>query len=143
MQGKRFWYGPEVEGRFTGISTVFVREEIPEDAHLYPHIYFTFEYMAAAILDPRKMQDIVVISDFKKQHVTLEITQFQFPEIPYILRNTCHILVRVSLPIIEKLKPTDTITLDVEPYNVYTVTKWNMQHVQPIDYSFDSNKPTI
>jgi hypothetical protein len=143
MQGKPYFYGPEVEGRYTGIQTVFVREQFPEDAPKYPHIYFTVEFMEKAIHDERLMQDIITISDLKTQQITLEIFPSQFDKIPYALRNTCHILVRVSLPIIEKLKPSDTITLDVEPYNVYTITKWNMQHVAPTDYSFDSNKPTV
>ena len=54
MYGKKQWRGREVEGRYSDIMTYFVRELSEEDGiedfvGLYPHFYFTIEYVTKMI----------------------------------------------------------------------------------------------
>ena len=49
MYGKQQWSGREVEGRYSDMMTLFVRELGDginvEDLRKYPHYYFTIEYV--------------------------------------------------------------------------------------------------
>lgn len=145
MQGTQFWYGREAEGRLTPMPSVFCRNKIPDDYKDYPHIYFTVEYIDKCITDTKKQfwEQISNILDEEKHFVTLEVNQRQLQgdKIPPSIFNRAHILLRVSCPEFEQLKPTDTVTLDIKPFNVYTITKYNMQKVTSNDYVFDRRKP--
>jgi len=53
MYGKQQWRGREVEGRYSDIMTLFIRElgdgiDV-EDLRDYPHYYFTIEYVSKMI----------------------------------------------------------------------------------------------
>ena len=142
MIERHFWYGLEVEGRFTGIETCFVRRIVPSDYQRYPHVYFTWEYVRMLISkeSKKKEKNIGETWDYVREIicdrtlVTLEIQPGDIVYIPHDIRNRVHIIVRVSLPDMDHLKSTDTIAIDSKMYDVYTVTKNQMQHTPPEEY---------
>jgi hypothetical protein len=141
MQGTDYWVGREVEGKLSPIPSVFCRYKIPKNYENYPHIYFTVEYIDLCISDTggELWNTISNILDDEKQYVTLEVIprQLQNNKIPPSIFNRAHILLRVSCPEFEQLKSTDTVTIDIKPFNVYTITKYNMQKVTSENYVYD------
>lgn len=131
MIERKYWFGLEVEGRFTGLQTCFVRHEIPKDAEIWPHIYFTHEFIRGV-----KQWVLVraLVFDKKPRAITFEVTPDLIGRIPLDIYNRCHIIMRLSCPEMELLKSTDTVAIDQRPYNVFTVMKGTMQSVKPEEY---------
>jgi len=148
MYGKKVWRGREVEGRYSDIMTYFVREldkEIEnEDIAMYPHFYFTIEYVTKMInptigSTTRDMytDSIRKILDNSYNAVTLEANDQTLKKIPTDLFNRCHIIYRVQDDAMQYLKDTDTFRVDAGWYRVSQVTKCNMMHINPDNYKFD------
>jgi hypothetical protein len=148
MYGKKVWRGREVEGRYSDIMTYFVREldkEIEnEDIAMYPHFYFTIEYVTKMInptigSTTRDMytDSIRKILDNSYNAVTLEANDQTLKKIPTDLFNRCHIIYRVQDDAMQYLKDTDTFSVDAGWYRVSQVTKCNMMHINPDNYKFD------
>ena len=148
MYGKKVWRGREVEGRYSDIMTYFVREldnEIEnEDIAMYPHFYFTIEYVTKMInptvgSTTREMytNSIRKILDNSYNAVTLEANSTTLKNIPTDLFNRCHIIYRVQDDALQYLKDTDTFSVDAGWYRVSQVTKCNMMHINPYNYKFD------
>jgi hypothetical protein len=148
MYGKKVWRGREVEGRYSDIMTYFVREldkEIEnEDIAMYPHFYFTIEYVTKMInptvgSTTREMytNSIRKILDNSYNAVTLEANSTTLKNIPTDLFNRCHIIYRVQDDAMQYLKDTDTFSVDAGWYRVSQVTKCNMMHINPDNYKFD------
>ena len=136
MYGKPYWYGKEVEGRFSDILTVFVRETIPSDYNEYPHIYFTIEYIKKCI-EYNSWNRIENIVHQTKMLVTIEANSETLKDIPTSIFNLIHIIYRIIDPNLEKLKKYDTLSIDTEWYNTYQITKQHMLHTTNDDYKFD------
>ena len=148
MYGKKVWRGREVEGRYSDIMTYFVREldkEIEnEDIAMYPHFYFTIEYVTKMInptvgSTTREMytNSIRKILDNSYNAVTLEANSTTLKNIPTDLFNRCHIIYRVQDDAMQYLKDTDTFSVDAGWYRVHQVTKCNMMEINPDNYKFD------
>jgi len=135
MYGKSFWYGREVEGRFSDIDTVFVRGSVPDNYKDYPHIYFTIEYVEMACVHGN-WDDIHDILE-TNQIVTLEANAKTIDRIPMSVFNRAHIIYRIADINVEKLKQTDTISIDAGWYRVHQITKCHMMDIKPDDYKFD------
>jgi len=135
MYGKSFWYGREVEGRFSDIDTVFVRGTVPDNYKDYPHIYFTIEYVEMACVHGN-WDDIHDILE-TNQIVTLEANAKTIDRIPMSVFNRAHIIYRIADINVEKLKQTDTISIDAGWYRVHQITKCHMMDIKPDDYKFD------
>ena len=135
MYGKSFWYGREVEGRLSDIDTVFVRGTVPDNYKEYPHIYFTIEYVEMACVHGN-WDDIHAILE-TNQIVTLEANTKTIDRIPMSVFNRAHIIYRIADPNVEKLKQTDTISIDAGWYRVHQITKCHMMDIKPDDYKFD------
>ena len=138
MYGKDIWFGKEVEGRYSDIETVFIRKGKLPDNHvigIYPHIYFTIEYIKEAIKN-NNWSDIHLVLDCKKI-VTIEATAETFEAIPMSVFNRVHIIYRIPDKFVEKLKSTDTLSIDAGWYRVEQITKYNMQKITPDSYKFD------
>ena len=54
--------------------------------------------------------------------------------------NRAHIIYRITDPNLEKLKDTDTLSIDAGWYRVHQITKCNMMSINPDDYKFDRIK---
>lgn len=141
MQGLDYWYGPEVEGRHTGIQTVFRRNKLPDNWINYPHIYFTIEAIIEFIKKDN-WDEIIDILNLSYKYITCEINSDTIDKIPKRVFNHCHMLYRVGIPNkdIDKLKAMDTITLDNGSYNIYAVSKNIMQKVTADNYAVDRIK---
>lgn len=151
MYGKKQWRGREVEGRYSDLMTYFVRElyeddDIEEIVDLYPHFYFTIEYVTKMI-DPtmgagtreRHMKVIRAILDKTFNAVTLEANAATLKKIPIDMFNRCHIIYRIQDDAVQHLKDTDTFSVDAGWYRVSQVTKCNMMHINPDNYKFDED----
>ena len=134
MYGLKNWYGKEVEGRYSDIETVFVREEIPKNYKEYPHIYFTIEYV-----EKTDWKDIHKILE-TKQIVTIESNNKLMNNIPISVFNRVHIIYRIKDINVSKLKKTDTISIDNDWYRVHQVMKDTLMEIKPDDYKFDRIK---
>ncbi len=142
MYGKKQWRGRECEGRYSDIMTFFVRElengkllvKTPQE---YPHYYFTIEYMKRCFENTREMEVIREILDVSNCAVTIEATAENIERIPPDLFNRCHIIYRIQDTAVQRLKDTDTLSIDAGWYRVSQVTKCNMMHINPDNYKFD------
>lgn len=133
----RYWFGPEVEGRYTGLETFFVRSGFPPDdlTSMYPHCYIT-NNMVSIATDEDWNKCIDYITNENKI-VTIEFDEGQLDLIPARLRNIAHLLLRIQSKDIAKLKSTDTVAVDAETYNCWTISKYNMQKVSNENYAVD------
>ena len=143
MYGKNQWRGREVEGRYSDIMTWFVRS-LNEDKGLdvsitdYPHYYFTIEYMKLTILPTTpELETIRHILDSTNNAVTIEADKHTLDELPPDLVNRCHIIYRIQDNALQKLKDTDTLSVDAGWYRVHQIMKCNMMEMAPDNYKFD------
>ena len=138
MYSKDYWYGKEVEGRYCDIETVFVRAKIPDNWSSYPHIYFTIEYIGELAKDNSKFETELMQKIFDSNiTISIEVNSATLHLISPKWLQRCHCIYRILDSNIQLLKKYDTISLDQGWYNVYQITKNNMQHIQPDDYKFD------
>jgi hypothetical protein len=134
MHGKDNWVGREVEGRYSDIMTLFIRKgDLPKNWKEYPHIYFTQEYMTE-----KKFDDISKILDSTHIPVTVEATPKTFDDIPVYLFNRVHVIYRIPDVNVQKLKKTDTLSIDAGWYRVQQITKCHLMDITPDDYKFDT-----
>jgi hypothetical protein len=144
MYGKKVWKGLEVEGRFSDIMTVFVRELIDNklpvnDLKEYPHYYFTIEYIASMIesRDSKHFLAIREILDTTHAVVTIEANKATLKGISTDLVNRCHIIYRIQDDALQLLKATDTVSIDAGWYRCHMIAKMHMQETTPDSYKFD------
>jgi len=143
MYGKQQWRGREVEGRYSDIMTLFIRElgdgiDV-DDLRDYPHYYFTIEYVSKMIQtkSTAHFEAIREILDTTNGVVTIEANKDTLKNIPPDLFNRCHIIYRVIDDAVQLLKDTDTFSVDAGWYRVHQVTKCNMMEINPDNYKFD------
>jgi len=154
MYGKKQWRGREVEGRYSDIMTFFVRElgdGIDVETLLeYPHYYFTVEYIEKMLgltstdllksthtINKEYIAAIRQILDETNAAVTIEANSKIISAIPPDLFNRCHIIYRIIDDSVQKLKQTDTLSIDAGWYRVHQITKCNMMEINPDNYKFD------
>jgi hypothetical protein len=142
MYGKDQWRGREVEGRYADMMTYFVRDIAKgidvKDYREYPHYYFTIEYMKKfQQVDPLLIDPIREILDTTNCVVTIEADGHVLECIPPDIFNRCHIIYRIQDEALQKLKDTDTFSVDAGWYRVHQVTKCNMMEINPDNYKFD------
>lgn len=140
MYGKSYWYGKEVEGRFSDIETVFVRSEVPDNYVDYPHVYFTIEYIRRALENNNMLQPIYNILDTSNKMITIEASNDTIDKIPMSIFNRVHIIYRILDSNVAKLKKTDTLSIDAGWYRVHQIMKCNLMEINPDDYKFDRLK---
>ena len=138
MYNASYWYGKECEGRLSDIETVFVRKDVPSNFQEYPHIYFTIEYIEARVKD-KEWGTILGILD-TRQYVTVEANASTLEKIPMNIFNRAHIIYRISDPNFQRLKETDTLSIDQDWYRVHQITKCNMMQMTPDSYKYDRRK---
>ena len=142
MYGKDQWIGKEVEGRYSDILTYFVRDlsfglDLVDHLHEYPHYYFTIEYMKNCGKDSDEIRQIRHILDKTNCAVTIEANDTTLKQLPPDLFNRCHIIYRINDENVQKLKETDTLSIDAGWYRVHQITKCNMMEINPDNYKFD------
>ncbi len=147
MYGKDQWRGREVEGRYSDMMTYFIRD-IGEGIDVkylreYPHYYFTIEYTKKAInsdkwQNKQNLYDpIRSILDSTNSVVTIEANNDVLKNLPPDIFNRCHVIYRIQDEALQKLKDTDTFSVDAGWYRVHQVTKCNMMEIKPDNYKFD------
>ena len=141
---KKYWFGKEVEGRFTDIETLFVadinaaaNDGIFEDAP--SHIYICSPATQQLISDENDEMDWSKLFDLinQKTFISIEATPEMLVDIPPMLRIHCHIMLMINCEEAGMLKKTDSIKLVYDDYSLYCTTVHNMQRVAPDDYKFD------
>jgi hypothetical protein len=154
MYGKKQWRGREVEGRYSDMMTFFVRElgdglEV-ETLLEYPHYYFTVEYMekmlgvtisdmikGVANTNKEYITTIRQILDETNAAVTIEANSKIISHIPPDLFNRCHVIYRIQDEAVQKLKQTDTLSIDAGWYKCHMIAKMHMQETTPGSYLYD------
>ena len=147
MYGKKQWFGKEVEGRYSDIMTMFIRDLDHKNYNSYginiknitdiPHYYFTIEYMMKCDVGNHYEAAIRWILDETECVVTIEATDKNINDIPPDLFNRCHIIYRIADSNVAKLKKTDTLSIDAGWYRVHQIMKCNLMEITPDDYKFD------
>ncbi len=140
MYGKAQWKGKEVEGRYSDMMTYFVRDlefGFHEDLNEYPHYYFTIEYMKKCYEETDEINQIRHILDKTNCVVTIEANDITLKRLPPDLFNRCHIIYRIHDENVQKLKKTDTLSIDAGWYRVHQIMKCNLMEINPDDYKFD------
>jgi len=148
MYNKKQWKGLEVEGRYSDLMTMFIRD-LEKDGNKnsygllvdnlgeYPHYYFTIEYMKKCHENTPYIDTIRWILDYSNMAVTIEADKDTIERIPPDLINRCHIIYRIHDKALQVLKDTDTLSIDAGWYRVHQVTKLNMMEITPSSYKFD------
>jgi len=148
MYNKKQWKGLEVEGRYSDLMTMFIRD-LEKDGNKnsygllvdnlgeYPHYYFTIEYMKKCHENTPYIDTIRWILDSSNMAVTIEADKDTIERIPPDLVNRCHIIYRIHDKALQVLKDTDTLSIDAGWYRVHQVTKLNMMEITPSSYKFD------
>lgn len=142
MYGKPQWRGREVEGRFSDIMTLFVRELINDKLDVasineYPHYYFTIEYMLKCFENTTYIKVVREILDKSNCVVTIEANAETIKRIPPDLFNRCHIIYRIQDTAMQRLKQTDTLSIDAGWYRCHMIAKMHMQETTPNSYIYD------
>jgi hypothetical protein len=154
MYGKQQWIGREVEGRYSDMMTFFVRElgngiDV-DDLHHFPHYYFTMEYVEKMLgltlsdtlkgnhnTDKEYIAAIRGILDTTNCVVTIEANNKIIDCLPPDLFNRCHIIYRIIDTAVQKLKDTDTLSIDAGWYRCHMIAKMHLQETTPDNYKFD------
>ena len=134
-----YWWGPEVEGRLSGINTIFIRT-LPEPHFLLElddvqHIYLTNYFVNMA--ENADWDEIVDAYEYWNVPITIEVDNDCLDLVPARIRNFAHILLRLKSTDALRLKPTDSIAIDGEIYNCLVATKYTMQSVSNEAYQYD------
>jgi hypothetical protein len=135
---KGYWYGKEVEGRYTDIDTLFISDfkALPVNFTIeQPHVYFC-SGAVQQLIDENKFDTIFDM--LTSRIISLEVTPGMLEKIPAMLRIHCHILLMISATDAGLLKKTDSIKVVYDDYSLYCTTVHNMQQVTPNDYKFDT-----
>lgn len=136
MYNQNVWYGKEVEGRLSDLQTVFIRKgDLPLNHVEYPHIYFTIEYITNCV--KTNNWDVIHKLLETKKIVTIEANADTIEKVPMSVFNQVHILYRIHDPFLERLKKTDTLSIDAGWYRCHQIMKCNLQQIVPDDYKFD------
>lgn len=119
MTGQTQWEGIEVEGRLSGLLTLFLRG-VPESFQAlssYPHVFVDHETDFA---DPRWREFAEYLTTGYKGMVTLSIQAAQLAQAPetfgHALLNRSHIMLVIDIAAVPVLKPTDTVKVHTAPY---------------------------
>lgn len=144
MYGKKIWRGREVEGRYSDLMTLFVRDlldtpnaDIGVNYTEYPHYYFTIEYMRKCYENTPYIQVIRDILDQTNMAITIEADADTIERLSPDLVNRCHIIYRISDNALQVLKDTDTLSIDANWYRCHMIAKMHMQETKPSNYMFD------
>jgi hypothetical protein len=148
MYNKKQWAGREVEGRYSDLMTMFIREleqNVNENSHGlcvdnlsdYPHYYFTIEYMRKCSENTQYIHTIRWILDSSNMAVTIEADKDTLERIPPDLVNRCHIIYRICDNALQVLKDTDTVSIDAGWYRCHMIAKMHMQETKPANYIHD------
>jgi hypothetical protein len=134
---KGYWYGKEVEGRFTDIDTLFIADfkSLPPNFNIeQPHVYVC-SGATQQLIDENNWQ--MIFEMIKSRIISIEVTPGMLEKVPAMLRIHCHILLMLSASDAKLLKKTDSIKVVYDDYSLYCTTVHNMQQVTPDDYKFD------
>jgi hypothetical protein len=143
---KGYWYGKEVEGRFTDIDTLFISDltEIAEKGitsieNIPAHIYLCSTAVQQLIrgIEGFGWETIFALKD-NVTFFSIEATPSMVGQIPPMIRIHSHILLMISEPAASLLKETDSIKIVYNDYSLLCTTVHNMQRVTPDDYKFDT-----
>lgn len=132
MQGKANWQGKEIEGRYHGLSTYFIRHEIgivPDYVH---HLYFTIEFF-----DNKDAVEQIESWLGEQFIISIETSKDKYHLLTPNMKVWAHIIYRIDDELPHDLKETDSIFIDKGKYNVLCFIKHQAYKVNPIDYSND------
>ena len=144
METQKQWIGVEVEGRLSGMRTLFQRA-VPADfaaCHKLPHIFIDHFFDFA---DPRWQEFRAFLATEYAGMVTLSVELYKLNEAPHTygheLLNRAHIMVVIDCPALLNLKPTDTVKLTWAPYRARSFIWECGQLVEPQHYAADVIHP--
>lgn len=139
---KEHWRGIECEGRYTGLETLFIGDITSSilDGHIPDkpgHIYFCSTATSQLMNGERTWEWFLEWILSCDMIVSLEVDAGELREIPPAIRNKVHIMYMYHDSDFELLKATDSMKVVHDDYQLYCVTKHNMQKVTSDGYTND------
>ena len=139
---KEHWRGIECEGRYTGLDTLFIGDITSTllDTHLptnLSHIYFCSTTTTQLIDGARTWEWFLTLIQNCNMIVSLEVNQGDLRKVPAAIRNKVHIMYMYHDNEFDLLKSTDSMKVVHDDYQLYCVTKHNMQKVTSDGYTND------
>jgi hypothetical protein len=131
--------GPEVEGRWTGIPTLFLNQAgsgMDLRAALEKHPELPHVYIASGPLGREQWEPAEIALNAGKM-VTLAIPESMVPLIPERLRQECHLQVLLDVNCIDFLKPGDELRVLRAPLDTLSFIVGQGLLSEPVDYNFD------
>lgn len=129
------WYGSEVEGRFTGLPTLFLtqlEDRLPDR----PHVFLCPTVIQRA--SAAEVEQYLAMVKREGRVATLAVRPTDLSRLTPAMILLAHIMVDIPLPDGLTLKPTDTIKIELAPYTTKSVTLGQMQATFPCDYANDT-----
>jgi len=125
------WVGVEVEGRLSGLRTLFVASDPLPSIIDVPHVYFWEQYWKiSGFAQVQKCLDDKVL-------VTLETTLDNIANIPKQYIEQCHLMIKIPASSISSVKETDTVRLDIAPYLVKASPLFGFKTTEEKEYYAD------
>lgn len=149
---KKYWYGKEIEGRFTGLETLFISldfEEFEKVQTRFSHILIGTTLIDQLYEAERlKNQDFNVkttitwerieeLIDNEFKYFTIEAKPEQIKKLPKAILLKCHILLWLDVSELGELKSTDSVKLCPQSHDMYCFTLHNGQRVTRDAYFHD------
>lgn len=132
-----FWTGKEVEGRFKGLTTLFIvgdqtiqniQDKISKLTVPISHLYFGAGYQSRVL-----NYDTIRYFILQDYLITYEVFLEDVDKVPQDILMHCHIIACIKQENVRKLKVTDTIKLETSSM-VYCVTKEQLVKTSLSDY---------
>lgn len=135
---RTYWFGKEVEGRYSDIETLFIADTTAFNQVKFAkvaHIYLCSPATEQLIKNKSWNNIFQMMSD--TTFISIEVTPGMLEKIPPMIRIKAHILLMLNYADAALLKKTDSIKVVYADYSLYCTTVHNMQHVTPDMYKFD------
>lgn len=142
MEGKKYWYGKEVEGRLYGLDTLCIAadfKKFKKVAKRFNHIL-----IGTSLIDEMHKNDTTItwgllerMIDDESKFVSIEVRPKQLDKIPHKMKLKCHILYWIDAPEIAQLKDSDSVKICTQDHEMRVFTLFNGQKVKRDDYYHD------
>lgn len=139
---RKYWYGKEIEGRFSDVETLFIgtiKAKIEMDKVKVPHVYFCSPAVEE-LIKSKEWDMVLKMIDNHNKIVTLEVKPGMLKDIPPMVRIRTHILFMLEEEDAQYLTDNDSIKVVYGDYKLYITSIQNMQKVTPDSYKFDRIK---
>lgn len=139
---KKYWHGKEIEGRLTGIESLFIAADFKEFnnvAKKFSHILIGTTLVDEMFKKKTEINwdRIEQMIDDENKYFSIEAKPNQLKKIPHSMKLKCHILLWIDVPELSQLKSSDSIKVCHQNHDMRVFTLFNGQRVTRDDYMHD------